>query len=241
MGERASAPRECSLSALALAGPLRQVFFESRGLINRYLSLRPSKKFLLRPKDRPSKPVLIYDMRMIVSDEDLALAAAGGDADAYQLLLTRVYDRLFGLCFRLTGARAEAEDLTQDICLALPGKLSGYRAQAKVTTWLYRVAVNAATDRRRRATTYSRATSGWGDWELDRQASVTEKADATAWLYGAIAGLNPALRDTLALVLDDVTHAEAADILGVTEGTISWRVSEAKTRLRIAKEREEAS
>lgn len=180
-------------------------------------------------------------MRMTVTDEDLALAAAGGDADAYQLLLTRVYDRLFGLCFRLTGTRAEAEDLTQDICLALPGKLSGYRAQAKVTTWLYRVAVNAATDRRRRAASYSRATGGWGDWEVDRQATATEAATSKAWLYAAIAGLKPALRDTLALVLDDVTHADAAEILGVTEGTISWRVSEAKTRLRLAKDMEEAS
>lgn len=179
-------------------------------------------------------------MRMSVTDEDLALAAAGGDAQAYQLLLTRVYDRLFALCFRLTGTQAEAEDLTQDICLALPGKLSGYRAQAKVTTWLYRVAVNAATDRRRRAASYARATGGWGDWEVDRQAGVKERADANAWLYAAIAALKPDLRDTLALVLDDLTHAEAADILGVTEGTISWRVSEAKTRLRLAKEREEA-
>ncbi len=177
---------------------------------------------------------------MMVSDEDLALAAAGGDAQAFQLLLDRVYDRLFGLCFRLTGSKAEAEDLTQDICLALPGKLSGYRAQAKVTTWLYRVAVNAALDRRRKAASYGRATQGWADWEVDRVKSATETAEATAWLHAAIAALKPALRDTLALVLDDVTHADAAEILGVSEGTISWRISEAKTRLRLAKEKEEA-
>ena len=178
-------------------------------------------------------------MRMNVSDEDLALAAAGGDRAAYQLLLERVYDRLFALCFRLTGSRAEAEDLTQDICLALPGKLSGYRAQAKVTTWLYRVAVNAATDRRRRQASYVRATDGWADWELDRQQTVTEAADGTAWLYTAMAALSPSLRDTLALVLDDVTHADAAEILGVTDGTISWRVAEAKKKLRALKQGEE--
>ena len=177
-------------------------------------------------------------MRMTVTDEDLALAAANGDAQAYQLLLTRVYDRLFALCFRLTGSKAEAEDLTQDICLSLPGKLSGYRAQAKVTTWLYRVAVNAAIDRRRRAASYTRASSGWGDWEVDRQLGAAEHAETIAWLHKAVAALKPALRDTLMLVLDDITHAEAAEILGVTEGTVSWRVSEAKTRLRLAKERE---
>lgn len=178
-------------------------------------------------------------MRMNVSDEDLALAAAGGDGTAYRLLLTRVYDRLFRLCFRLTGSRAEAEDLTQDICVALPGKLSSYRAQAKVTTWLYRVAVNAATDRRRRRASYVRATEGWADWEADRVKSVEEGADAVAWLYRAMAGLSPTLRDTLALVLDDVTHGEAAEILGVSEGTISWRVAEAKKHLRAMKQEEE--
>ncbi|WP_461428399.1 RNA polymerase sigma factor [Gymnodinialimonas sp.] len=176
---------------------------------------------------------------MNVSDEDLALAAAGGDGAAYQLLLTRVYDRLFGLCFRLTGSRAEAEDLTQDICLALPGKLAGYRAQAKVTTWLYRVAVNAATDRRRRQASYTRATDGWADWEVDRQQTAAEAADGAAWLYGAMARLSPSLRDTLALVLDDVTHGDAAEILGVSEGTISWRVAEAKKKLREMKQEEE--
>lgn len=171
-------------------------------------------------------------MRMDVSDEDLALAAAGGDATAFELLLGRVYDRLFALCFRLTGARAEAEDLTQDICLALPGKLAGFRGDAKVTTWLYRVAVNAATDRRRRAASYARATDGWADIEIDRQKGAVEAASGVDWLYAAMAALSPALRETLALVLDDTTQAEAAEILGVSEGTIAWRVAEAKKKLR---------
>ncbi|ABD53759.1 sigma-24 (FecI-like) [Jannaschia sp. CCS1] len=198
------------------------------------------KYFVSPPKDCRITPVLRYDMRMNVSDEDLALAAAGGDGAAYQLLLTRVYDRLFGLCFRLTGSRTEAEDLTQDICLALPGKLSGYRAQAKVTTWLYRVAVNAATDRRRRKASYTRATQGWGAWEVDRVQTAQEATAGARWLYRTMALLPTHLHDTLALVLDDVTHAEAAEILGVSEGTISWRVAEAKKKLREIKEREDA-
>ena len=54
-------------------------------------------------------------MRMKTSDIDLAMAAAGGDSDAFAALLERPYDRLFGLCFRLTGSQFEAEDLCQDI------------------------------------------------------------------------------------------------------------------------------
>ena len=49
-------------------------------------------------------------MRMTVSDEDLARAAANGDRQAFASLLERHYDRLFALAFRLTGSRAEAQD-----------------------------------------------------------------------------------------------------------------------------------
>ena len=53
-------------------------------------------------------------MRMTTTDEALATAAAGGDRDAFATLIERRYDDLFRLTFRLTGRRAEAEDLTQD-------------------------------------------------------------------------------------------------------------------------------
>lgn len=177
---------------------------------------------------------------MTVSDESLAFAAAGGDGQAFAALLDRHYDRLFAFCFRLTGVRAEAEDLTQDICAALPAKLASYRGTAKITTWLFRVAVNATHDRRRRQATHARHAAGWGDWEIARQDQIAEDRAALDWLTQAMNRLSEDLRDTLALVLDDVTHAEAAEILGVSEGTISWRISEAKKRLRAMKETEDA-
>ena len=178
-------------------------------------------------------------MDMTIADEDLARAAAGGDGAAFSLLLERRYDRLFAVCFRLTGTRAEAEDLCQDICAALPAKLAGFRGEASVTTWLYRVAVNAAHDRRRRRASYVRATEGWGDWEQGRAAVQAETAEALDWLTRAMRLLPVDLRDTLALVLDELTHAEAAQVLGISEGTVSWRVSEAKKRLRAIRAAEE--
>ncbi len=175
-------------------------------------------------------------MRMTVSDEALARAAADGDREAFSSLLARHYDRLFRLSFRLTGVHSEAEDLCQDICAALPAKMRAFRGDAQFTTWLYRVVVNAANDRRRRAATYVKATEGWGDVETARQAEASEAAEALDWLTAAMRALPEDLRDTLALVLDDVTHKDAGQILGVSEGTISWRMSEAKKRLREMKE-----
>lgn len=170
---------------------------------------------------------------MDIPDETLANAAAGGDRAAFAVLVQRHYDRVFGLAYRLTGARAEAQDLTQDICAALPAKLRNWRGEARFTTWLYRVVVNAAHDRRRRHATHARAASGWGDWEIARQDEIATQAEAQDWLTQSMARLSVELRDTVALVLsEEMTQAEAGTVLGVSEGTIAWRMSEVKKRLR---------
>ena len=172
-------------------------------------------------------------MLMETADEDLALAAAGGDRSAFATLLARHYDRIFGLAFRLTGNRAEAEDLTQDICAALPVKLGLYQRRAKVTTWLYRVTVNAAHDRRRRHATHAKASNGWADWEVARQAEIASAREAADWLVRTMTALPDELRDTVALTLgEELSQAEAAEVLGLSEGTIAWRMSHVKKQLR---------
>lgn len=172
-------------------------------------------------------------MKMDTPDQTLVEAAAMGDRAAFAALISRHYDRIYGLCWRLTGSKADAEDLTQDICAALPAKLQSWRAEARFTTWLYRVVVNAAHDARRRAQTRARATDGWGDWEVARQDAMAEDRDAADWLTHSMQRLSPELRDTVALVLgEDMTQAEAALVLGLSEGTVAWRMSEVKRRLR---------
>lgn len=177
---------------------------------------------------------------MTVTDEALATAAGSGDRGAFSSLLSRHYDRLFAFAIRLTGDRAEAEDLTQDICLALPAKLRSFRAEARFTTWLYRVAVNAAHDRRRRAATHSKAAGGWGDWETNRQAANREEAESRDWLVQAMRALPEDLRDTLALTLGEgLSQKDTAIVLGLSEGTIAWRISDAKRRLKAIHAQEE--
>ena len=172
-------------------------------------------------------------MLMETPDETLATAAAQGDRTAFGVLVSRHYDRVFGLAFRLTGNRAEAQDLTQDICAALPAKLRNWRGDARFSTWLYRVVVNATHDLRRRQTTRSRAATGWGDWEIARQDEIATQAAALDWLTLAMQLLSPELRDTVALVLgEELTQAQAGEVLGVSEGTIAWRMGQVKKRLR---------
>ena len=176
---------------------------------------------------------------MTISDETLARAAGDGDSEAFSALLNRHYDRVFRLAFRLTGARAEAEDLCQEICAALTAKLPAFRGEARFSTRLNRVDVNAANDQRRWHATYAKAAENWGEVEVARRVEATETAEALDWLTAAMRALPQELQNTVALVLDDVTHAEAAEVLGVSEGTVSWRMSEAKKRLKAIKESED--
>lgn len=174
------------------------------------------------------------------SDAQLVDGALRGDAGAFATLVSRHYDRIYRLGFGVLGARAEAEDLAQDICAALPGKLKGFRREARFTTWLHRIVINAARDRMRRRSAQARASDGWGDVERMRRAEALEAAEVQAWLERAMAALPRDLRETVALVLgEDMTHAQAAEVLEVSQGTISWRMSEVRKSLRAMAEEED--
>jgi RNA polymerase sigma-70 factor (ECF subfamily) len=178
-------------------------------------------------------------MRMMTSDESLARAAAGGDGAAFASLVERHYELVFRVAWRILGNRADAEDLAQDVCVALPGKLRNYRGEARYTTWLYRVTVNAARDLFRRSAARARAGDGWGDLEALARAEAEERTEALAWLGSAMQALRPELRETVALVLgEEMSHAGAGDVLGVSEGTVSWRMSEVRKALRAQAEKE---
>lgn len=179
-------------------------------------------------------------MYMKTQDEILVERAQGGDGVAFGDLVTRHYDLIYRLAFRMLGKQVDAEDLAQDICAALPGKLGSFRAEAKFTTWLYRITMNAALDRIRKRQSRTRAGQGWGEVEKMRRDAAAEQADELDWLQRAMNRLAPDLRQTVALVLgEDLTHAQTARALDVSQGTISWRMSEVKKALRAMAEEEE--
>nr|WP_295666842.1 RNA polymerase sigma factor [Sphingomonas sp.] len=163
------------------------------------------------------------------SDTDLLAAAIGGDRDAFGVLLRRHYDRIHGLAWQLTGSRADADDIAQDVCCTLVEKIHGFRGEAKFTTWLCSIVFNAARDFRRRRRTFTGFTEKLA--VLAGLASAPDGRDAydAIWLKSAITKLKPAYREAAILVAgQQLTHAEAADILGVAEATVSWRMHEVR-------------
>ena len=167
------------------------------------------------------------------SDEALALSAAKGHRAAYEKLIRAHYDRIFSLAWRLTGHFHEAQDVTQDICLSLPRRLQGFRAEASLKSWLYRVVVNAVHDSRRASGTRLKRHQEWGQWESARIDDNDNAALAQQWLGEAITTLPEDLRDTLALSFDDdLTQSQIATILDISPGTVAWRMSQVKKHLR---------
>ena len=166
------------------------------------------------------------------TDGNLAASAAAGDRAAFETLLRRHYDRIHGIAWQLTGSRADADDVAQEVCCTLVEKIGSFRGEAKFTTWLTGITFNACRDFRRRR----RSFGGMVDrlTVLAGLAASPDGRDAydAAWLKSAVARLKPALRDTVVLVAgQQLTHAEAAEILGVAENTVAWRMHEARRLL----------
>jgi len=165
-------------------------------------------------------------------DAELAASAVGGDRAAFEALLRRHYDRIHGLAWQLTGTRADADDVAQDVCCALVEKIAGFRGEAKFGTWLCGITYNACRDLRRRRRSFRGFTE-----RLTVLAGLTRPPDGrdaydAIWLRSAIARLKPAYRDAAVLVAgEQLSHGEAAEILGVAESTISWRMHEVRRML----------
>jgi RNA polymerase sigma factor (sigma-70 family) len=166
------------------------------------------------------------------SDADLAAAAAAGDRDAFAALLRRHYDRIHGLAWQLTGSRADADDVAQDVCCTLVEKIATFRGEAKFTTWLCGIVVNACRDLRRRRRSLGAFTGKLAIWTGLASAPDGRDLYDAIWIESAIARLKPAFRDAALLVAgQQLSHKEAADILGVAESTISWRMHEVRRLL----------
>ncbi|GJD51444.1 hypothetical protein OPKNFCMD_4198 [Methylobacterium crusticola] len=165
-------------------------------------------------------------------DGDLARRAASGERAAFEALLRRHYDRMHRVAWRMTGSRHDAEDVVQEVCCALVGRIGSFKGEARVSTWLVGIVLNACRDLHRRRTTLARLKEGLA--VLARLGPAPDGRDLfrRTWLASALARLDPALRETVVLVVGEgLTHAEAGQALGVAETTVSWRLHEARRRL----------
>ena len=171
--------------------------------------------------------------------EDLALVerCRQGDLAAFEAIYRAHARRLYSVAHRIVGNPADAEDLLQDIFLAAHRKLDGFRGDAALGTWLYRLATNLCLDHvRSRAARAGQKTSALEDGGAlpdPGSRQLADRAVARLDLERALLELPDGCR--AAFVLHDVEgleHREVAEILGIAEGTSKSQVHKARLRLR---------
>jgi len=174
------------------------------------------------------------------SDADLLRAHLDGDAQAFAVLVRRHRDRLWAVALRTIGDREEAADAVQDALLSAHRNAAKFRGDSAVTTWLHRIVVNACLDRIRRRQAHPTVPLPDGNRDEDRPsapepAAPVEDHDTALVVRAALAALP--IEQRAAIVLVDVQGypvAEAAEILGVAEGTIKSRCARGRARMALA-------
>ena len=178
-----------------------------------------------------------------LSDRDLVDRARSGDKEAFGQIVRRHQQRILRLALHMLRSRSEAEDVMQETFIRAYQALARFDGRSEPYTWLYRIAVNLALNTIRSRKT-ARNAGDTNDPRLDAFMVETHPDSANPGATAAqrqqyqalcegIDGLSETLRTTLILVcIDGLSHEEAADVLGAPEGTIAWRVHEARRKLR---------
>lgn len=190
-----------------------------------------------------ARPVLARPGNNDQSDRDLVAAAQVGDVRAYGCLVERYQRRIYRLAAHMLKSPADAEDVTQETFVRAYKALARFDGRSEPFTWIYRIAINLSLNmlRSRRVRRHSTTDD---DPRLESQlveqrpgysdpAAGSADREIFATLSEAMDSLSETLRTTLVLVcVDGQSHADAARILGCPEGTIAWRVHEARRKLR---------
>lgn len=162
-----------------------------------------------------------------MEERELIRRAKGGDRFAFELLAEQHQAKLFTLAARQLGSHADAADAVQETLLRAWLALPRFRGEAQLSTWLYRIALNAIHDQR----ALSRPTGELPE-SLDDPHDRLAQAELSGDLQRALDALEPDFR--AAIVLVDVlgaSYAEAAEALHVAEGTVKSRIFRGRREL----------
>lgn len=125
------------------------------------------------------------------------------------------------------------QDLFQDIIIQLWKSFEHFRNESKISTWMYRVALNTAlTEKRKRKTKVSLSFLGaLNDDKVQENIPDTDKENLNV-LYSAIAKLTEVERAIVMLYLDDKSYEEMEEVLGISQGTLRVKMNRIKEKLR---------
>ena len=170
---------------------------------------------------------------MAAIDEDKSRLARSleGDSEAFEALVREYQRMIHSLCYRMTGSLADADDLAQETFISAYQHLAEFRDEARFSTWLYRIAVNQCLNWQKRQQRQELLNRQWAEEGL---ASGPEEDPGRAQrVQEALMKLNPKQRAAMVLTTyDGMTHAQAAQVLGCSETTVSWRLFAGRRKLK---------
>src|SRR5215475_9330798 len=163
----------------------------------------------------------------------LVQRACAGDVRAFERLYREHVGRVYGLCLRMTRDPAVAEDCTQETFINAWKALARFETRSSLATWLHRIAVNVVLARRRKATVVVDSQLDDDDGEIIETEWTLETPLEVNEIEAAIERLPEGARDVLVLhAIYGYSHVEAAEMLGVAEGTCKAQLHRARSLLR---------
>jgi len=182
-------------------------------------------------------------METATNDEQMVERALTGDPDAFGEIVHRWERRIFALAFGMLGREEDARDATQETFLAAFRNLRGFRGEARVSSWLHRIAVNQCITRQRRAKVRSETAL---EDEAEKNAAVfalpadlsparaAEYHERSVAVRRAVCGLPPDLRQIVVMKeFEELTFQEISDVLEVPLSTVKSRLYTALRQLQL--------
>ena len=193
------------------------------------------KKIIQRiPPARLSE--LVKERRMADADAELVLQTQKGSPAAFEELVRNHQRMIYSLTFRMTGSLADAEDLAQETFIRAYEQIGTFRGASKFSTWLYRIAVNTCLNWRQSEARRSQLHASCAEEISVRHGHGENHAGENGvcqQVQSALLKLPAKQRAAVVLTTyDGLNHAEAAQVLGCSETTVSWRVFAARRKLK---------
>jgi RNA polymerase sigma-70 factor (ECF subfamily) len=166
---------------------------------------------------------------------DLIERAKRGDGAAFGELVRKYQRRVYATAFHMTGNHGDADDVAQEAFLRAYKAIAGFDGRADFFTWLYRIVVNVSLNTLRARK--SHASLGDGDESVadpvENPVRTAEGRELVAQVVRALSELPDSLRITLVLAtLEEMPYRQIAETLEIPEGTVAWRVNQARKQLR---------
>jgi RNA polymerase sigma-70 factor (ECF subfamily) len=169
-----------------------------------------------------------------LDDAALVEVCRSGRSDAFEVIVARHRRSVYQVCYRFTGNHEDASDLTQDTFVRVWRGLGGFKGHAAVSTWIYRIAVNACLNRvPRKSVTEPIAGDDFVDLRAADPGEGLMQGERARRVRRAIARLPEKQRATLILrAYQDLSHKEIARILGSSVGAVKANFFHALGNLR---------